>query len=314
MNVYLCRLKTEGRDGINRIKEALDRNEIWIGWDVCHLIGRGFAYETVVRKAKEIFAPTSSAPNQIGRFVVKMKKEDLVISCPDGAREFFVAEIAEDDARPMRVPWLEEKLPGRNVNWLNHKRPLPIGLAPLTIRKNIHKDLTCFQFDDVESLSKWARQLIEHEFESRTTDKRLALEAQERRQGHQSNQHVKDAVEAYAMKQAELHYRKQYDVNAGKARNNPFDLECTSSKKTIYVEVKGTQTSGDEVILTDGEKEHLGRNVRCSEIFVFHHIRVVGKRHPKASGGQCRIVKAARLLKDGGFQPTQWRVTLPKGK
>lgn len=313
MNVFLCRLKTEGRDGRNRIKEALDRNEIWIGWDVCHLIGKGFPYETVVRKAKELFSPTSKAPKQIGLFVGKMKKKDLVISCPDGAREFFVGEIAEDDAHPVRVPWLKEKLPGRNVNWLNYKRPLPIALAPLTVRRDIHKNLTCFQFGDGESLSKWARQLIGHEFESRTTDKGSAFEAQERHQGYQSNQHVKDAVEAYAMKQAELHYGKQYDVDAGKARNNPFDMECTSTKKTIYVEVKGTQTSGDEVILTEGEKEHLGKNVHCSELFVLHHIRVTGKRHPRISGGQWRIVKATRLLNAGVFRPTQWRVTLPKG-
>jgi hypothetical protein len=156
--------------------------------------------------------------------------------------------------------------------------------------------------------------MIGHEFESRTTDKGLAFEAQEGRQGYQSNQPVKDAVEAYAMKQAELHYGKQYDVDAGKARNNPFDIECTSSKKKIYVEVKGTQTSGDEVILTEGEKNHLGKNVHRSELFVLHHIRVTGKRHPRASGGQCRIVKAARLLKAGVFRPTQWRVTLPNGK
>jgi hypothetical protein len=314
MNIFLCRLKTEGRDGRNRIKEALDRNEIWIGWDVCHLTGRGFPYEEVVRKAKECYAPTSSAPNQIGLFVSRMKKKDLVISCPGGAREFFVGEIAEDDAHPVRVPWLRKKLPGRDVNWLNDKRPLPIGLAPPTVRKDIHKNLPCFQFGDGDSLSNWGRRLIRHTIESHTTDKGSAFEAQERRQGYQSNQQIKEAVEAYAMKQAEVHYGKRYDVDAGKARNNPFDMECTTPKRKIYVEVKGTQTSGDEVILTDGEKDHLGKNVHCSELFVLHHIHVRGKRHPRSSGGQRRIVKAAILLKDGVFRPTQWRVTLPKEK
>jgi hypothetical protein len=149
------------------------------------------------------------------------------------------------------------------------------------------------------------------EIESRTTDKGSAFEIQERREGYQSNQHVKDAVEVYAMERAELHYGKKYEVDASKARNNPFDMECTSSKKKIYVEVKGTQTSGDEIILTEGERDHMERNAGCSELFVLHHIRVTGRKRARASGGQFRIVKATPILKNGVFQPTQWKVTLP---
>lgn len=315
MNVFLCRLKTEGKDGRNRIEEALERNEIWIGWgNVCDLVGKGFTYEKVVQEAKDRFAPTSSAPKQIGLFTAKMREQDLVITCPDGGQEFFVGQITEDNARPMSVPWLRgSKLPGRIVKWLNYKRARPIAFAPQTVRSDIHKNCTCLQFDNEESLLRWVREMIRDEAEPQTVEKRLASEAEAVRdgQGFQADPRVRKAVEEWAMMRAESRLKRDgYHDIENKSKHEPYDFECRKGRKIFYVEVKGAQGRGETIILTAGEKEHMGKHASQSFLLRVSHIELK-KPRLKAKGGVVQLFAAEHLLSGDRWRPTQWELTLP---
>ena len=71
------------------------------------------------------------------------------------------------------------------------------------------------------------------------------------RQGFKVSPTVRKAIEEHAVEMARAHYAaKGYTVRiVGK----PYDLDCSCDGSQVYVEVKGTQTSGEEVLLTPGE-------------------------------------------------------------
>lgn len=55
------------------------------------------------------------------------------------------------------------------------------------------------------------------------------------------------------MRCAETHFRlKGYDVT-DRSSKQPFDLKCRRGSEQVLLEVKGTTTPGDEVLLTKNE-------------------------------------------------------------
>lgn len=88
------------------------------------------------------------------------------------------------------------------------------------------------------------------------------LIAQERKAGFQSNAKIRDAVEIHAMERAksELELRGYRDLkNTSKLES--YDYTCHKNGKLFYVEVKGTRTTGDVVILTKNEVAHANKNL-----------------------------------------------------
>jgi hypothetical protein len=109
-------------------------------------------------------------------------------------------------------------------------------------------------------------------------------------QGFTVDPRVRRAIELYAMRLAQEHYeKKKYTVTkVGK----PYDLRCSRSGKILYVEVKGTQTSGCEILLTNNEvmfaEEHDGE----MELFVVSNVDAVRDGdNVEVRGGQVRAMK-----------------------
>jgi len=109
-------------------------------------------------------------------------------------------------------------------------------------------------------------------------------------QGFTVDPRVRREIECYAMRLARKHYEQNgYAVEeVGK----PYDLRCSHAGKTLYVEVKGTQTSGCEILLTNNEvafaEEHEGE----MELFIVSGIQVVRKGDKvEGCGGQVRIME-----------------------
>lgn len=80
----------------------------------------------------------------------------------------------------------------------------------------------------------------------------------EKAAGFQSNIEIRKAVEKYAMEKAQkslkaLGYKDFVDT----ARYECFDYTCQKNGGLHYVEVKGTQTKGESLILTRNEVEHV---------------------------------------------------------
>jgi hypothetical protein len=71
-----------------------------------------------------------------------------------------------------------------------------------------------------------------------------------------------------------------------------YDLVCKRGKKEFHVEVKGTTTSGDAVVLTNGEVKHAQDIQNACVLFIVHSIKL---RMKKASGGKSVVMSPWRL-------------------
>jgi hypothetical protein len=91
-----------------------------------------------------------------------------------------------------------------------------------------------------------------------------------RGQGFQLDQAAKVAVETHAMNMATEFYSDSWDVEDVHGRES-YDLVCRSRDEEMRVEVKGTTTSGTEVILTPNEVRH-AREYRHTALFVLSDI------------------------------------------
>jgi hypothetical protein len=110
-------------------------------------------------------------------------------------------------------------------------------------------------------------------------------------QGFKTNPAIRNTVEQYAVEQARDHYENHgFRVHE---HGRPFDLKCENGGNVLYVEVKGTQTSGGEVILTPNEVDFAQKNQM--ELFVLHSVQVtLRKNRCIARGGVVRVVSPWR--------------------
>ncbi len=97
---------------------------------------------------------------------------------------------------------------------------------------------------------------------------------------------VKRAVEERAMDVAMEHYSKNWDVTDVHTKF-PYDLECRRGDEVLYVEVKGSTSTAETVIVTPNEVQHAQLHHPHVELFVVSQIVVDGAAtmSPKASGG-----------------------------
>src|SRR5207248_4581804 len=94
------------------------------------------------------------------------------------------------------------------------------------------------------------------------------------------------AIELHAMGRAQKEFvSRGYEVK-DVSREEPYDLRCSKAQEVKYVEVKGTQTRGTDIVLTAGEVNFIEKNAPHSVLCVVHGITVTGMRSPKASGGK----------------------------
>lgn len=111
------------------------------------------------------------------------------------------------------------------------------------------------------------------------------------RQGYSVSPNERKAIEDHAVSLAQAHFEAQgYQVQVfGK----PFDLYCWREGKELFVEVKGTRTQGEAVILTRNEVAHARRHHDRMVLFVVHGIKVhTTDGVVAASGGTVRIFLA----------------------
>jgi len=115
---------------------------------------------------------------------------------------------------------------------------------------------------------------------------RKVTEELERASGFQSDSKLRKLIELHAMDLVKTNLETAgYNVEDVSARR-PYDFLCRRGSEKKYVEVKGTQTAGNAVVLTAGEVSFIHRNTRHCVLCVVHGIRITGDSKPKASGGQ----------------------------
>ncbi len=104
------------------------------------------------------------------------------------------------------------------------------------------------------------------------------------------------------MDQAEKEFKNRgYEVK-NVSKNRPYDLLCSKSDEVKYVEVKGTQSNGLDIVLTAGEVTFIEKNKHKCVLCVVHGIDVEGSRRPRTSGGIVSLTEPFDL-DDGLLKP-----------
>ena len=129
-------------------------------------------------------------------------------------------------------------------------------------------------------------------------------------QGFQLDQEAKVAIEAHAMNMAAEFYGAAWGVQDVHGRES-YDLICRRGDKVKHVEVKGTTTGGDEVILTPNEVRHAQDNPHAA-LFVVSNIVVERAEDGTvtATGGKHHCYDPWRL-NDGTLIPVGFRYQVP---
>jgi hypothetical protein len=114
-------------------------------------------------------------------------------------------------------------------------------------------------------------------------------------QGFRQDQAIKVAIEAHAM-DAAIEYWSQRGVVEDVHGNRSYDLVCIVDGHEVHIEVKGTTTAGDDVILTPNEVAH-ARKYPYVCLFIVSDIEVT--RHSdgqiETSGGSESVLDPWRI-------------------
>lgn len=111
-------------------------------------------------------------------------------------------------------------------------------------------------------------------------------EAKTRGQGFVSSPELREAVERYAMAVATSYLEDLGFVVEDTSATRPYDLLARRSGEELFVEVKGTTTVGEEIILTFNEVEHARRHKSECMLFILADVAVSdGPGSPRAAGG-----------------------------
>jgi hypothetical protein len=105
-------------------------------------------------------------------------------------------------------------------------------------------------------------------------------------QGYESFAPRRKAIEDHAMRKATQYYTRQGWTVADVSARRSYDLRCTRGRELLHVEVKGTTSPGDAVLLTRNEVEHARGAYPNIALFVVAEVRVAPGDPPRASGGR----------------------------
>jgi hypothetical protein len=120
------------------------------------------------------------------------------------------------------------------------------------------------------------------------------------------------AVELHAMALAksrlqELGWRVR-DMSA----THPYDFECTQGEQQMIVEVKGTTSTGDEVVVTHNEVGVQRTRYPNNALIVVHSVDLLrSSEAPKAHGGKL-LMRSPWKIEESHLRPIAFRCTVER--
>jgi hypothetical protein len=94
--------------------------------------------------------------------------------------------------------------------------------------------------------------------------------------------------------------------------NHPFDLRCTDGHHEIHVEVKGTQGSGESVVITRNELKHARDDSVQTDLVVVTGIEIThSDGEPSATGGSLSRHIRDWVPHDGDLDPISYDYRVP---
>jgi hypothetical protein len=132
-----------------------------------------------------------------------------------------------------------------------------------------------------------------------------------RNQGYLQNQERKRTTELYAMRIAVSYYQTLGFTVTDISTNESVDLKCTRGSEVRWVEVKGTSTLGEEVLLTANEVRRANSGQFITDLFIVHSIQFQGRTNEIGKdSGTIRILSDWNPKK-GDLTATQYRYRVP---
>ena len=201
------------------------------------------------------------------------------------------------------------------------RRRDPRGFA-IPKKNGLGQANVCYPFDEDGGAREWIREaadyvgsysgpnLLREDDGVQEEIEDAATQVREKGAGFLSDPEIRDKIEEYAMECArEYLVRRKYKNITRTDKGYCYDYTCTDKGRTIYVEVKGTQTRGEKVILTRKEKAHLESN-SDNILYVRHSIDVTSGKAPRVSGGGEKVLDRWDP-KTGSFSAVTYFYTLP---
>jgi hypothetical protein len=131
-------------------------------------------------------------------------------------------------------------------------------------------------------------------------------------QGFLLDSELRKVLEDYAMDAAKRYFESAgYDVE-DHSNNQSYDLCCRKNQDLLYVEVKGTRTNGEAIVLTAGEVEFARRHKGQTALFLVHSI-TVSENKQVATNGQNRLIESWDVA-EGSLRPVSYLYELPSTK
>ena len=122
---------------------------------------------------------------------------------------------------------------------------------------------------------------------------------------------MRKKIEEYSVSKAIKYFQKhKYAVtNVGGAKS--YDLDCLKNGNTLRVEVKGTQTTGDSIILTPNEVRNAKKHKTALYVLCLIKVDPVGKTY-RLSGGEEKIINPWKIAEQGNLEPLSYMYFLNK--
>jgi hypothetical protein len=129
-------------------------------------------------------------------------------------------------------------------------------------------------------------------------------------QGFLLDSKLRKALEDYAMDAAKRYFESHGYVVEDRSKGRPYDLRCTGKKGLLYVEVKGTQTNGEEVFLTSGEVQFARCHKGQMALFLVRSIKVSEDGKILTNGQEDLILPWD--VDQGFLKPVSYKYEVPK--
>lgn len=117
-------------------------------------------------------------------------------------------------------------------------------------------------------------------------------------QGFRVGSAERRAVEAAAMDVARSWLESRGWSVIDRSASAPFDFECTREEERLYVEVKGTTSRGEQIVLTRNEVEHHQQNFPNNALIVVSEILLNAKGRAVTDHSNVRVVSPWRIDED----------------
>ena len=124
---------------------------------------------------------------------------------------------------------------------------------------------------------------------------------------------VRRAIELHAMQAAIEHYTGQGWSVEDVSTFSSYDLHCEQDDRVLCVEVKGTTSTGERVLLTRNEVAQARAGYPNTALFVLAEVTVIKEAddRPSARGGRA-VVLGPWAPGDEDLQPIAYEYTVPR--